>query len=85
MASNSTSSLGPTSTDETAALVISRIETVPAGVRVQHFDELSEGTQQLLTAFDGGERVVQRTPALSDEFDDDVIVVFNDYYRIDVV
>jgi hypothetical protein len=84
MASNSTSSLRSTSAEETAALIITRTETVPAGVQVYHFDELTEGAQQVLVEFEGGEKVVQMTGALADEFDRNSLVVFNDYYRIDV-
>ncbi|MGA9401126.1 hypothetical protein [Haladaptatus sp.] len=84
MASNSTSSLKTVPAGETAALIISRTETVPAGVQVYHFDELTEETQQVLAEFDGGEKVVQMTGALADEFDRDALVVFNDYYRINV-
>ncbi len=85
MASNSTSSLGSASTGETAALIVTRTETVPAGVRVQSFDELSDASQQLLAEFDGHEKVVQMTNTVADEFTEGTVVVFNDYYRIEVV
>jgi hypothetical protein len=84
MASNSTSSLRTASAGEAAGLIISRTETVPAGVQVYHFDELTEETQQLLAEFDGGEKAVRMTGTLANEFDTDALVVFNDYYRIDV-
>ncbi|ODR81613.1 hypothetical protein BG842_25785 [Haladaptatus sp. W1] len=83
MASNSTSSLASASTGETA-FTITRTETVPAGVRVYHFDELSEATQQVFAEIDGRERVVRMTEAVANEFTTDALVVFDDYYRIDV-
>ncbi|KZN25467.1 hypothetical protein A4G99_02980 [Haladaptatus sp. R4] len=84
MASNSTSSLGSASTGESAALVVTRTETVPAGVPVRSYDELSDTAQGFLAEFDGHEKVVRMTSDVSEEFTEDTVIVFNDYLRVDV-
>ncbi len=85
MASNSISSVGSASTGKTAALIVTRTETVPAGARVCSFDELSDASQQLLAEFDGHEKVVQMANTVAQEFTEDTVIVFNDYFRIDIV
>ncbi|MGA9401324.1 hypothetical protein [Haladaptatus sp.] len=84
MASNSTSSLRSASAGESAALIVTRTETVPAGVPVRSFDELSDTAQGLLAEFDGHEKVIRMTSDVAEEFTEDTVVVFTDYFRVDV-
>lgn len=56
--------------------------TVPAGVPVVHFDELSEPAQQLLAEREQGGTVTV-TPELLSSFPDDSVVVFSEYLRVE--
>ncbi|WP_224268328.1 hypothetical protein [Haloprofundus salinisoli] len=65
------------STNTTVAAT--RTETVPAGARVRHFDELDESAQQLVLEAANGQ--LTNTATVSDLRSGD-IVVFTDYYRV---
>ncbi|WP_266078376.1 hypothetical protein [Haladaptatus caseinilyticus] len=85
MASNTTTSVDTVPSGGASSLVVRRTETVAPETRVRHFDELSEATQTLFTAFDGDEMTVPLTRELATDIATDTTVVFTDYYRIDVV
>ncbi|KTG09341.1 hypothetical protein AUR64_16305 [Haloprofundus marisrubri] len=65
------------STNTTVAAT--RTDTVPAGARVRHFDELDERAQQMVVAAANGQ--LSNTASVPGLRSGDV-VVFTDYYRV---
>ncbi|MBC9987033.1 MULTISPECIES: hypothetical protein [Haloferax] len=70
----------PSSPDATAPPTVAPVSDVPPGVRVHHFDELSERTQRALaTATPAGTLDIDTTTSRLSRGD---IVVFTDYVRV---
>lgn len=63
-------------------LSLTRTDTIPASARVRHVDELSEDA---LTRFYEALESESRPPASEDvEFVDGEIIVFTEYYRVEL-
>ncbi|WP_224449033.1 hypothetical protein [Haloprofundus salilacus] len=60
-------------------VAVTRTDSVPAGARVRHFDELDESAQQHVLAAANGQ--LTNTASVSNLRSGDV-VVFTDYYRV---
>jgi hypothetical protein len=56
---------------------------LPPGTPVHHFDELPEQAQQIIAEYDGRSSVVV-TPELAALFDDEPVVVFSEYLRVEL-
>jgi hypothetical protein len=83
MSTNTTRSGASPVTGERRTIAVDRVETVPPDVRVRHFDELDERTQQVLADLDGEGALVHVPESGADDVGDGV-VVFTEYYRVDV-